>query len=286
LVGETVDSHVHLWDARHTPQPWMTSEHEAINRPFGPEDIAPLLARNAIDRIIVVQGACLDSDTDYLFEEAARSEWIGAVITWVRLDDPHRAAARLDGLSVRPKFRGVRHLTHNEPAHSILQPLVLESVATLEERDLILELPVVWPRHFDAVVNLSARFPRLRIVIDHLGKLPIGTPEMVRWADALATAADFPNVFAKVSGFNTALDEPNWTISDLRPSVETALACFGPDCLMCGSDWPYSLLNGEFDRVWGLTSQALAEGGPGAADRLLGGNARHVYRFADLPGTS
>jgi predicted TIM-barrel fold metal-dependent hydrolase len=115
LVGETVDSHVHLWDARHTPPPWMTTEHEAINRPFGPEDIVPLPARNAIDRLIVVQGACPDSDTDHLFEQAARSEWIGAMIAWVCLDDRHRAAASLDGLSVRPRFWGGCHLTHTEP---------------------------------------------------------------------------------------------------------------------------------------------------------------------------
>jgi predicted TIM-barrel fold metal-dependent hydrolase len=136
LVGETVDSHVHLWDARHTPRPWMTMEHEAINRPFGSGDIIPL------------------------------------------------------------------------------------------------------------------------------------------------------NVLAKVSGFNTALDEPNSTISDLCLSVETAPACFGPDPLVSASDWPYLPLDAEFDRVWVFTSQALAEGPAGTADRLLGANAQHDYRFADLPGTA
>lgn len=141
MVGETVDSHVHLWDARHTPQPWMTTEHEAINRPFSPEDIVPLLARKAIDRLTVVQGASPDSDTDHLFEDAARTEWVGAMIVWVCLDDRHRAAASLDGLSVRPTFWGGCHLTHSEPTPWILQALVLESVAMLEERVLILALP-------------------------------------------------------------------------------------------------------------------------------------------------
>src|ERR1700683_4634570 len=198
-----VDSHIHLWDARHTPQPWMTEEHTAINRPFGPADIVPLLARNAIDSVILVQGACLDSDTDYLFEEAGRYEWIGAVTAWVCLEDPPRAAARLEELSDRAKFRAVRHLTHDEADHWILRPRVLESLAMIEERDLILELPVVWPRHFDDVVELVTRFPRLRIVIDHLGKPPIGTRDMARWAEALAIAAESPNTFAKVSGLNT-----------------------------------------------------------------------------------
>jgi L-fuconolactonase len=276
-----VDSHVHLWDARHTPQPWMTEEHAAINRPFGPDDIVPLIARNGIDRVIVVQGACMDSDTDYLIEEAARSAWIGAVIAWVCLDDPDRAALRLEELSTKPKFRGVRHLIQNEPDNWILRPAVLESVAMLEQRDLILELPACWPRHFDDVVNLAARFPRLRIVIDHLGKPPIGSPDMRQWADALETAAGFPNVYAKVSGLNTALTKGDWGIFDLRPSAERALECFGVDRLMCGSDWPYSLLNGEFDRVWGLTAQALIDAAPEAVDRLLGTNATRLYRFGD-----
>ena len=113
-------------------------------------------------------------------------------------------AQRLDELSDRPKFRAVRHLTHNEPDHWILRPRVLESLAMLEERELILELPVVCPRHFDDVVSLAARFPRLRIVIDHLGKPPIGSAEMARWEGALDAAAACPNTFAKVSGLNTA----------------------------------------------------------------------------------
>ena len=41
--------------------------------------------------MILVQGACLDSDTDYLFEEAERSDWIGAVTAWVCLDEPPSA---------------------------------------------------------------------------------------------------------------------------------------------------------------------------------------------------
>jgi L-fuconolactonase len=272
-----VDSHIHLWNAEHTPQPWMTEEHTSINRPFGPDDIVPLIERNSIDQVIVVQGACLDSDTDYLFEEAARCEWIGAITAWVSLEDAERAAARLAELEARPKFRGVRHLTHDEPDHWIVRPEVLECVALLSERGLILELPVVFPRHFDDVSDLAERFPDLRIVIDHLGKPPIASPEMERWSLALRAAAEHANVFAKVSGLNTALDWADWTLEDLLPSVETALDCFGPERLMCGSDWPYSLLNGEYDRVWGATAGALLMVAPDHADLLLGENARRLY---------
>jgi L-fuconolactonase len=274
-----------MWDPRHTPQPWMTAEHAAIARPFGPADIVPLLERNSIDSVILVQGACLDSDTDYLFDEAARHDWIGAVTAWVCLEDPDRAAQRLDQLHTRSKLRGVRHLVHNEPDHWIVRPRVLESIAMIEQRDLILEVPVVFPRHFDDIASLAERFPRLRIVIDHLGKPPIGSPEMARWKADIEAVAEHPNVFAKVSGLNTALSWAAWNADDLRPSVEIAFECFGPDRLMCGSDWPVALLNGDYDHVWRVTSQVLAEAAPTASDGLLGENARRVYKLEPTRGT-
>jgi len=276
---QRIDTHVHLWDAAHTPQPWMTGEHTAIARPFGPADIVQLLKRNNVDAVIVVQGACLDTDTDYLFAEAESNDWIAAVTAWVCLDEPQRATERLDALQRKPKFRGVRHLTHNEPDHWLVRQATLECLAMLEERDLVLEIPVVFPRHFDDVVALAKRFPRLRIVIDHLGKPPIGSPDMAPWATALAAAAAHPNVFAKVSGLNTTLVHADWSLGDLQPCVEVALECFGPERLMCGSDWPVALLNGDYDRVWGLTSAALTAAAPDASDQLLGGNAQRIYRL-------
>ena len=69
----------------------------------------------------------------------------------------------------------------------------------------------------------------------------------------------FPNVCAKVSGLNTMLATPGWAAPDLRPAVEVAVECFGPDRLMCGSDWPVSLLNGDYAKVWHETVAAITE---------------------------
>jgi L-fuconolactonase len=281
-----VDSHIHLWDERHTPQPWMSADDTAIARPFGPSDIMPLLERNGIDAVVLVQGACLDSDTDYLVDEASRNDWIGALTAWVCLEEPDRAARRLDELASSPKLRAVRHLSHNEPDHWLARPAVLESIAIVEERDLILEIPVVFPRHFDDVANLAERFTGLRIVIDHLGKPPIGSPAMRCWEEELRAAAYHENVFAKVSGLNTSLAWPDWSADDLRPAVEIALDCFGPHRLMCGSDWPVSLLNGDYDRVWQVTSDVVGALAPNAANLLLGETACRVYRFDKPLATS
>ncbi len=256
----------------------MSAEHAAIARPFAPADVAPLLERNGIEAAIVVQGACLDSDTDYLLEEAARTDWIAALTAWVSLEDPDRATRRLDELERSPKLRGVRHLSHGEPDDWLLRAPVLESVAMLAERELILEVPVVFPRHFDDVVSLAERFPRLRIVIDHLGKPPLGSSRMARWERELRDAAEHPNVLAKVSGLTSELGQ-GWGAEDLRPAVEIAFECFGPERLMAGSDWPVALLNGDYDRTWQATAAAIAATAPDASSLLLGENARRIYRL-------
>ena len=281
-----VDAHVHLWDAAHTPQPWMTSEHATIARPFAPDDLRPLLAQNGIDAVVLVQGACLDSDTDYLLAESERHDWIAAVTAWLPLDDPERARARLDELAEHRAFRAVRHLIHNEAdPHWILRPAVIESIALLEERDVVLELPVVFPRHLEDVPVLAERFPELRIVIDHLGKPPLGSEEMTTWQRELQSAAAFPNVLAKLSGLNTATTRPDWHAEDLLPPCRAALDAFGPERLICGSDWPVLLLNGDYDRVWDATTW-LAEAIAGRdASALLGENAARVYRFRGAEAT-
>jgi L-fuconolactonase len=277
-----VDAHVHLWDSHHTPQPWMTSKHAAIARPFGPDDLRPLLDRNGIDAVVLVQGACLDSDTDYLLSEASRRDWIAAVTAWVALDAPDTVGARLDALGTHRAFSAVRHLIHDEvDPHWILRPAVLESLSLLEERRIVLELPVVFPRHFGDVPVLAERFPQLRLVIDHLGKPPLGTAAMGQWERGLQAAAAFPNVFAKISGLNTALDRRDWQVDDLLPACRAAYDAFGPARLMCGSDWPVALLNGDYDRVWDATRAIVDRVAAADADALLGENAARIYRLTE-----
>ncbi len=280
-----VDSHVHLWDEAHTPQPWMTAETEPIARPFGPDDLQPLLDRNGVDAVVLVQGACLDSDTDYLCMEAARQPWIAAVTVWLQLDDSRRAGERLEELERRPKVRAVRHLIHDEAdPHWIMQATVLESLRLLEQAGMVLELPVVYPDHFDDVVRLADRFPDLVLVIDHLGKPPLASGDLGDWERRLRACAAAPNVYTKLSGLNTALGHADWMAADFVPAATVAVGAFGADRVMCGSDWPVALLNGDYDRVWRATRDVVAAVAPGHEEALLGGTATRVYRLADDTG--
>jgi L-fucono-1,5-lactonase len=276
----SVDAHHHFWNPDRIPQGWMTHEHAVIARAFEPPDLEPLLGAAGVTRTVLVQSAARDDDTDYMFELADGVPWIGGIVAWCRLDDADSARARLGELRARPKLRGIRHLIHQEPdPHWILQPSVEPGLRLLEEMQLVLELPAEYPHHLGDVAELARRHPRLAIVIDHLGKPPLGTDGMGRWEDLLRSAAEHPNVHAKVSGLNTVAPSGSWDASDLEPAVSAAVDAFGTDRLLCGSDWPVALLNGDYATVWRETTEAVRRAAGPEADRILTATATRLYRL-------
>ena len=281
----TVDSHHHFWNPERIPQPWMTDEHASIARRFEPPDLEPLVRAAGVTRTVLVQSAARDDDTDYMFELADDVPWVGAVIAWCRLDDPARARKRLAELSDKPKLRGIRHLIHQEAdPHWIMQPAVRPTLELLGNMRLVLELPAVYPNHLGDVPELARRHPGLAIVVDHLGKPPLGTGHMTRWEELLRAAADQANVYAKISGLNTVAPR-GWTAADLEPAVRVAVDAFGAGRLVCGSDWPVALLNGDYDYVWHETSEAIRRVAGSSAEEILTTTATTLYQL-DTSGDS
>jgi L-fuconolactonase len=219
-----------------------------------------------------------------MFAHAAQHAWIGGVIAWIDLRSIARTRHRLEELSAQPKLRGFRHLIHDEgDPHWILRNDVRESLSLLEEGGWILELPCVFPRHLADVPELAARFPAMTLVIDHLAKPPLRTGAMAEWADQLRAAAAHRNVAAKISGLNTVLADEGWQAEDLREAVAVAVAAFGPERLVCGSDWPVALLNGDYGKVWRETVRVIDDVAPQHREQLLGETAVRLYRLDGDP---
>lgn len=277
-----IDAHQHFWSLGDVDYPWLTpSQYAPIHRDFEPDHLEPLLRGAGIAYTITVQAANSYADTDAMLARADRHPWIAGVTGWVPLLEPVQAGRALERYCLHPAFRGVRHLVHDEPDPDwLLRAPVRQSLALLAERAVVFEIPAVFPRHLEHVPGLAEELPELRIVIDHLAKPPIAAAELEPWATQLAAAAAHTNVYAKVSGLNTAADPRRWSADDLRPFVEVALERFGPERLMFGSDWPVCLMAGDYERVWRETLRAL-DGAPGAArDAVLGGTASAVYGLA------
>ena len=63
---------------------------------------------------VFVQAANSDADTEYMFEQAATHSWIAGVVGWVPPLFPDVAGRAIEHFKKNSRFRGVRHLIHNE----------------------------------------------------------------------------------------------------------------------------------------------------------------------------
>jgi L-fuconolactonase len=273
-----IDAHQHFWNPDKVEYPWLTPAYSPLYRTYEPPELEPQLKAAGIDRTVLVQSANSYADTDSMLAHADTYDWIGAVIGWVPLLQPDEAARALDRYGRHPTFRGIRHLIHEEPDPDwVVRDRVIEGLEVLAERSMIFEVVAVFPNHLKHVPTLAERVPDLTLVIDHLAKPPIKDRVLEPWLTQLAAAARYPNVYAKVSGLNTAANWASWSAADLRPYIDAAIDRFGADRLMFGSDWPVCELAGDYATVWAETTRALEGRSRHEIDAILGGTAARVY---------
>jgi L-fuconolactonase len=274
-----IDAHLHLWDVRGGGYDWLRRPgNAAIDRTYTFADFAARAAAAGVHRAVLVQADDSAEDTEAMFDVAAAHEEIAGVVAWVPLDHPDEAAAALDLLAARPGFAGIRTLIHDQPDPDwLLRPEVGDGLALLEERDIPFDVISVLPRHLSHVPVLSERYPRLRMVLDHLSHPPLDglDGDLGRWQTLITTAAANPLVFAKVSGLYPP--DPQWTAEDLRHVVEFAFEQFGPGRLMFGSDWPVAELGGGYAKVFTELSTLFAQLPALSRDAVLGGTAAGFY---------
>jgi L-fuconolactonase len=275
-----VDAHQHFWNLKKTDYPWLVPGYGPIYANFFPHDLAPHLKAAGVDRTVLVQAMNSYEDTVSMLTQAEDFEWIGAVVGWAPLLDHAAERAALKRYSQHPKFRGIRHLIHEEADPDwVVQPAVIEGLRILADFGMSFDVVAVFPKHLKHVPTLAKQVPNLTLIIDHLAKPPVKEKQMGAWADQMRAAGQYPNVYAKISGLNTAADWANWSAADLQPYIDFAIEQFGAQRLMFGSDWPVALLAGDYAKVWAETNKALAGRTPLETQSILGGSAAKAYRL-------
>ena len=272
-----VDAHQHFWNLKRVEYPWLTPAHGPIYRTFEAPELEPLLKEAGVDKTVIVQAANSAEDTDYMLETADAYDWVAGVVGWVPLDDPDEAGGQLEKYVKHWAFRGVRHLIHDEPDPDwVVRPIVIEGLKVLASFGMTFDVVAVFPNHLKHVPYLAEQVPGLRMVIDHLAKPPIRDGGWEPWASQLAAAASYPQVYAKVSGLNTAASDA-WNAEELQRYIDFAVEKFGAGRLMFGSDWPVALLNGDYASVWRETNRALAGYSEAERAAILGETAVRFY---------
>ncbi len=271
-----IDAHQHFWDIHRFQYPWMPPGESPLRRNYVPQDLEPILKRNRFEGSVVVQANTIIEETLWLLELASEHEFVRGIVGWVDLTDP-RVGATLDKFQRHAKFKGVRHLVHDEPdVNWLLRADVIAGLRELARREVPYDL-LLRPQHLKIVPGVAEKVPGLRMVVDHIAKPPIATGRMDDWAEDMATVAKIPNVYCKLSGMITEADPRGWKAEHLRPYVAHVLKLFGPERLMFGSDWPVCTLAGSWKEVLAAFTQAIGPQPIDVREKLLGGTAEKFY---------
>jgi L-fuconolactonase len=274
-----IDAHQHYWKIVRGDYFWMGPHVASICRDYLPDDLGPLLVPHGFDGSVVVQAASTVAETEFLLGLGERNPSILGVVGWLDLER-ETFEASLAALSRNPKLVGLRPMLQDlEDDAWILRPRVLEALRRIADRGLALDF-LVLTRHLPHVCRVLELVPHLRSVIDHAAKPDLRGKELGEWRKGLAEVASCPNLFCKLSGLVTEADPVKWRVSDLAPAIEHALAVFGEDRVVFGSDWPVCTLAASYERVVAALREVL--GGrltPSFDAKLFGDNAQRLYRL-------
>jgi L-fuconolactonase len=280
-----IDAHQHYWDISKLDYAWISPGDSILRRNYLPEDLEPILQQNRFDGTVLVQANVVIEETWWLLDLASRHDSILGVVAWVDLTDD-RIGHTLDACQKHPKFRGVRHIVHDEPdLRWLLRPDVIPGLRELARRDLPYDL-LLRPPHLPLIPQLADQVPGLRMVIDHIAKPLIASGEMEPWARDIEVVAKIPGMHCKLSGMITEANHSNWSADDLRPYVRHVLSLFDPSRLMFGSDWPVCRLAGSWKEVLAAFTQACGPMPQNARNTILGETAASFYGITLPAGSS
>lgn len=190
-------------------------------------------------------------------------------------------ARNLARFAANPRFVGVRRFILKEAA--LESEPVMTSLRDLQSRNLTLELVVIDRMRLGDAGAVAAALPNLRIVVDHVGGMPIqGTVPDSAWARDIRILGRHANVYLKISGLyqNTKRKPAPTDASYYAPTLDAVWEAFGEDRLLYGSNWPVTTLYGEYGPNVDIARSYFATRGPVVLEKVMWHNAVNAYNLA------
>lgn len=272
---EKLDCHMHIWRLQRGDYDWLTPDLESIYRDFGVEDVWDEAQACGVRQVILVQAAASAAETDFLLHVAETDRRVAGVVGWVdfEADDAAeqitRRADNSDLLGLRPMIADL-----SDPLW-ILKEACAPALESLQGNGLVFDAHA-HPDLVPVMTRLAARYPYLTIVLNHAGKPQIASSNLDAWRRDIEELARHENVSCKLSGL---LTEAGARTDDaaIGEVVRHIGACFGPERLLWGSDWPVLTMAGNYTG-WATQSERLVDQYyPGHAEAIFSGNAKRIY---------
>ena len=271
-----IDTHQHFWAYNQEEYSWMGPGMDSLRRDYLPPDLAPLLQSADVDATVSVQARQFLHESFWLLDLADQYPFIAGVVGWVDLRSP-RVEDDLARLAAHRKFRGVRHVVHDEPDDRfMMRPDFARGIAALAKFRLTYDL-LLFPRHITVAEELVRLFPNQPFVVDHIAKPLIKEHRLSPWDRDIRALAAFENVYCKLSGMVTEADWAHWKPGDFTQYLDTILESFGSKRVMVGSDWPVCTLAASYEEVIRIPTEYFHLLSSNEQADIWADNARRFY---------
>jgi L-fuconolactonase len=273
---KVVDAHVHLWDPSRLRYSWLDGTE--LDRLI---DASTLRATSGtVTDFVVVQADCAESqglaEVEWLVEQSDQLPGLRGIVAFAPLERGADVRDYLAALRANPSVVGVRRLIQDERPGFAVADRFLDGVAALADFELTFDV-CVRSSQLDEVIELVRRTPDVQFVLDHVGKPRIGA-DPSRWRLQIAELAARHNIVCKLSGLMTEIVSEPTGVEAVEPYLAHALAEFGPERCVFGSDWPVMTLAASYSDWLDLVVSLV----PGEDDRraVLAGTAERVYELS------
>lgn len=193
------------------------------------------MASAGVTRAVLIPSQAEDSLT-YALEALGGFPYQFAVLDLV---DPRRQRTpqRLKELATQRKLAGVQLRPGLEPRQTWLNsPQTLPLWEALCELDLPVSL-LMRSHQYNQLSDIVTGFPRVRIILDHLGQGPETRRVVPQYLPVLLEYSRYPQVYVKISKL-FQLSRHDHPHQDLWPVLENIYDRFGPERMIWGSDYP------------------------------------------------
>jgi predicted TIM-barrel fold metal-dependent hydrolase len=298
-TGPIVDAHHHFWDPAVTHQPWLEpgvqtpfryGDYTAIKRRYLPEEYRADADGLGIQQTVYVETEWNPADPAgeirYATSLAERYGVPNAIVAQAWLDRADAATVLADHAksalvrSVRHKPGGPAAPSEVGQTHTLMSSdRWRQGYALLARHGLHFDLQTPW-WNLDEAADLARDFPMTTIILNHAG-LPAqrDTDSLQAWRAALERFAACPNTVIKLSGLG--VPGAPWTAAANGWIIRTALAIFGPERCMFGSNFPVDSLCACFADIVNGFRAILANTPDTSQHAFFAQTARRVYRLAE-----
>lgn len=274
-----IDAHQHFWQYNPQRDRWINEEMSMLKHDFLPENILPVLQQHQFDGCVAVQADSSEKETTFLLELAEDNAFIKGVVGWLDLCNEN-IDVRLNHFSKYKKLKGLRHIVQAEPDGFMLQKEFQHGISALEKYDFTYDI-LIFPHQLEEAIELVSKFSKQKFILNHCAKPYIKDNKINIWKKNLEKLARFKNVACKVSGLTTEANWNSWNQKEIQPYLDVVFKAFENDRLLFGSDWPVSLLAGNYTETVGLIENYIQQFSKTEQQQIIGLNAINWYNLKD-----